>query len=59
MAVATERTGRTVMWEFWEFIQTNMTVIVLSVLLACPVMLAFGHGRNDRHGPRLQEPKRR
>ena len=55
MAMATERTGRPVMW---EFIQTNITVIVLIVLLVCPVMLAFGHGRNDRHGPRLQEPKR-
>ena len=42
-----------------EFIQTNMTVIVLVVLLACPLMLAFGHRRNDRYASRLREPKRR
>ena len=43
----------------WEFIQTNMTAIVLVVLLACPLMLAFGHRRDNRRVSRLQEPQRR
>jgi hypothetical protein len=43
----------------WEFIHTNMTVIVLVVLLACPLMLAFGHRRGNRHASRLQGRQRR
>lgn len=44
----------------WEFVQANGTAIVLLLmLLACPLMHAFGHhGRSHRHGP-PSEPDQR